>query len=391
MIGWVDASAGASGDMLLGALIGAGVPVEVLQDAVDAVSPSPVRIQTEQVRRAGFTAVRCHVRAADEPHPHRTWSDVSAIVAGSRLSPALRSRVTEVFARLAGAEGAVHGVPPERITFHEVGALDAIADVTGVCAGLVHLGLDRITVSPVAVGGGRVRSAHGSLPVPAPAVVELLRGAPTLGGPGTQEACTPTGAALLRCWADDFGLQPGMVVSGLGTGAGARDPAGHANVLRLLVGEAGAAGEPTETTLLLEANVDDQDPRLWPTVLADLLAAGAVDAWLVPILMKKGRPAHTVCALVPPEGAARVRDVLFAATATIGVRESTRHRTVLQRCVRDVMVRGHRIAVKEARRDGRIVNAQVEFDDIERAARALGEPVKIILGEAQAALSRSER
>lgn len=300
------------------------------------------------------------------------------------MDPAVRDRADAVFARLAAAEGAVHGIAPEQVTFHEVGALDAIADVVGVCAGLVHLGLERLAVSPVAVGTGRVAGAHGSLPVPVPAVVELLRGVPTLAGPGGTESCTPTGAALLRTWADAFGPQPAMSVSDIGIGAGARDPAGHPNVLRLLVGQETGGGR-TEPVVLLEANVDDQDPRLWPSVLADLLAAGAVDAWLVPIVMKKGRPAHTVCALAPTDLVAAVRGTLFTTTSTIGVRESLLSRAVLERETRTVTVRGHRIRVKIARHDRRVVNAQPEFDDVEAAARALGLPVKIVLADAAAA------
>jgi uncharacterized protein (TIGR00299 family) protein len=368
--------------MLLGALAGAGVPVAVLQSAVDAVAPSTLRLDVENVTRAGLAARHCHV-AGTRSAAHRTWRDVRGLLAGADLSAAVRDRAAAVFARLAAAEGAVHGIPPEQVTFHEVGALDAIADVVGVCAGLDHLALDRLVVSPVAVGAGRVQGAHGSLPVPAPAVVELLRGVPTLAGPGERESCTPTGAALLRTWADGFGAQPAMTVSGVGIGAGSRDPAGHANVLRLLVG---AADAPAGAVVLLESNVDDQDPRLWPTVLADLLDAGAVDAWLVPIVMKKGRPAHTVCALAPPDRVPAVRTVLFTATSTIGVRESAPSRTVLDRETRTVTVRGHPIRVKVARHAGRVVNAQPEFDDVEAAARAVGVPVGVLLTEAVRAL-----
>ena len=383
MIGWADASAGASGDMLLGALVGAGVPADVLQAAVDAVAPEPVRLDLSTVTRAGFAAVRCHVRTGAS-HTHRTWADVSALLDAAALAPAVRDRAAAVFARLAAAEGAVHGIAPEAVTFHEVGALDAIADVAGVCAGLVHLGLDRLVVSPVAVGSGRVDTAHGSLPVPAPAVVELMRGVPTLAGPGDRESCTPTGAALLRTWADTFAAQPPMAVSAVGIGAGSRDPSTHANVLRLIVGE-DAAGERTEPAVLLEANVDDQDPRLWPSVLADLLAAGASDAWLVPIAMKKGRPAHTVCALVPPDRVEAVRATVVATTSTIGVRAHPVTKTALEREIRTVTLRGNDIRVKVARHGGRVVNAQPEFDDVEAAARALGLPVRDVLDEATAA------
>ncbi|HYF72474.1 MAG TPA: LarC family nickel insertion protein, partial [Nocardioides sp.] len=198
---WVDASAGASGDMLLGALVGAGVPVEVLQSAVDGVAPEPVTLRVEEVRRGGLAATRVHVEAApshDQSRHHRTWRDVRALLDGAPLA-------RRVFARLAEAEGAVHGMPAEDVHFHEVGALDAIADVVGVCAGFAHLGAETVTVSPVAVGSGTVETAHGTLPVPPPAVAELLRGVPTYAGEVAMERCTPTGAALLTTIATAYG------------------------------------------------------------------------------------------------------------------------------------------------------------------------------------------
>ena len=237
MIGWVDASSGASGDMLLGALVAAGVPLEVIAGAVDAVAPEHVALTPETVSRNGFAATRLHVDVADSS-THRTWRDVAALLAAAGLPDAVRLRAHATFERLAVAEAAVHGTSPEDVHFHEVGALDAIADVVGVCAGLEHLGLDELVVSPVAVGSGRVHGAHGEMPVPPPAVAELLRGVPSLAGPGERELCTPTGAALLTAHATSYGVQPPMTVQVVGVGAGGRDPATHANVLRLFVGEA---------------------------------------------------------------------------------------------------------------------------------------------------------
>lgn len=374
---WVDASAGASGDMLLGALVGAGVPLAVLQEAVDAVAPEPVALRVEDVRRGGLAATRVHVEVA-ESHHHRTWRDVRALLDGRGL--ALR-----VFERLAAAEGAVHGVPADDVHFHEVGALDAIADVVGVCAGFEHLGATSVTVSPVAVGSGTVQTAHGVLPVPPPAVAELLRGVPTYAGPVAMELCTPTGAALLTTLATAYGAQPAMAVDRIGVGAGGRDPEGHANALRLFVGEPGAsAGAP----MLLECNVDDLDPRVWPAVLTALLAAGASDAWLTPILMKKGRPAHTLSVLVEAGRADAVRSAIFRQTSTIGLREQPVTKHALDREMVAVEVEGRRVAVKLARHDGVLVNAQPEYDDVARAAAELGRPVADVLAEA-AALARA--
>ena len=372
---WLDASSGASGDMLLGALVGAGVPLEVLQAAVDAVAPEPITLRAEHVTRNGLAATRVHVEVS-ESHHHRTWRDVRALLTGHDAALA-------VFERLAVAEAAVHGTTPEEVHFHEVGALDAIADIVGVTAGFAHLGATSVVVSPVAVGSGTVQAAHGTLPVPPPAVVELLRGAPTYAGPVAREMCTPTGAALLASLATGWGPQPPMTTQTVGVGAGGRDPEGHANVLRLLVG-AGEGSPEVTTELVLEANVDDLDPRLWPTVLDALLAAGAADAWLTPILMKKGRPAHTLHVLVAPERAAGVREVVFRETTTIGVREHAVTKRALDRSHVDVVVGGQVVSVKVARFEGRVVNAQPEYDDVARAAAALGRPARDVLEDARA-------
>jgi uncharacterized protein (TIGR00299 family) protein len=389
---WVDASSGASGDMLLGALLGAGVPVEVLQAAVDAVAPEPVALRVETVRRGALAATRCHVEIADSVH-HRTWRDVRALLETAALDEPVRALAIRVFERLAVAEATVHGSTADDVHFHEVGALDAIADVVGVSAGFVHLGAAGVTVSPVAVGSGSVRTAHGTLPVPPPAVAELLRGVPSYAGPASapeMELCTPTGAALLTTLATRWGPQPAMAVAAIGVGAGGRDPEGHANVLRLFRGpETGPRpSSSTDEPLLLECNVDDLDPRVWPAVIAALLEAGASDAWLTPILMKKGRPAHTLSTLVDAARASDVRTAIFRQTSTIGLREQPLTKHALEREIVSIEVGGHSVPVKLARHEGVVVNAQPEYDDVARAAAVLGRPVNDVLTEAQA-LSRA--
>jgi uncharacterized protein (TIGR00299 family) protein len=389
---WIDASSGASGDMLLGALLGAGVPVEVLQGAVDAIAPEPVVLRVEQVSRSGFAATRCHVEL-DDSVQHRTWRDIRDLLAAASLDDGVRRLATRTFERLAQAEATVHGSDPLDVHFHEVGALDAIADVVGVCAGFTYLegpGPHReVVVSPVAVGSGSVRSAHGTLPVPPPAVAELLRGVPSYAGPPgapAQELCTPTGAALLVTLATAWGPQPPLATEAIGVGAGGRDPEGHANVLRLLVGaDEAAPGTQVRPPLLIETNVDDLDPRVWPAVIAALLDAGASDAWLTPILMKKGRPAHTLSVLVAADRAEQVRAAIFRQTSTIGLREQPLAKHALDREMVTVEVDGQRIAVKLARHDGVLVNAQPEYDDVVRAAAALGRPVNDVLLDATAA------
>jgi uncharacterized protein (TIGR00299 family) protein len=378
-IGWLDASSGASGDMVLGALVGAGVPPGVIRTAVDAVAPEPVTLEVTEVTRNRFAATRVEVTVADSA-THRTWRDVRALLEEAALDAGVRTRALATFARLAEAEAVVHGSRVDDVHFHEVGALDAIADVVGACAGLEHLALEALVVSPVAVGGGHVGTEHGRLPVPAPAVAELLRGFPSYGGPVDLELCTPTGAALLVANATGTGEQPAMTTTAIGLGAGGRDPAGHTNALRLLVGVSTTGGP-----LLLETNVDDLDPRLWPAAIAALLAAGASDAWLTPILMKKGRPAHTLSVLVAADRAEAVRREIYRHTTSIGLREQPVGKRALDRELVTVDVEGHAVDVKLARLDVELLNLQPEYEHVAAAAEALGRPAKDVLQQAVAA------
>jgi hypothetical protein len=373
--------------MLLGALVDAGVELGLIASAVESVVPGAVSLHAETVSRTGLRARRVRVEVADGA-PHRSWRDIRTLVESAGLDEATKGAALATFEALARAEGAVHGIDPDEVHFHEVGALDSIADVVGVCRGFAALGAEDVVVSAIAVGSGRVSADHGSLPVPVPAVMELLRGRAVEGGPGEGESCTPTGAALLGVLATAQGSLPTMKVERVGVGAGGRDPASHPNVLRLLVGTAVTLAEADDRPLVIEANVDDMDPRLWPDVLSTLFAAGASDAWLTPILMKKGRPAHTLSVLTSAESAAPVREAVFRHTSTIGVREVRVSKTALEREFVRVDVSGIPVAVKVARMGGEVVNAQPEYDDVVRAATTLGRPVKEVLAEAVTAWRR---
>ncbi|MCW2705905.1 MAG: uncharacterized protein JWQ37_3900, partial [Blastococcus sp.] len=308
-VGWLDLAAGASGDMLLGALVDAGVPLDVPAAAVAALPVERIRLVTESVSRHGLGATRVHVQAPDSSH-HRTWTDVRALLAEASLAPAVRDGALAVFERLAVAEGRVHRISADEVHFHEVGALDALADVVGVVAGFEHLGLSRLFASPVALGSGSARSAHGVVPIPGPAVLELLAGIPVVAGAVPTEMCTPTGAALVAARVDEWTTLPPIRVERVGMGAGGRDPVELPNVVRLVLG---SPDEPTPAgPVVLETNVDDLDPRLWPGVLDTLFTAGASDAWLTPILMKKGRPAHMLSVLCRAAAVADVQAAVFA-------------------------------------------------------------------------------
>jgi uncharacterized protein (TIGR00299 family) protein len=381
VIGWLDLAAGASGDMLLGALVDAGVPLDVLAGAVAALRVEPVTLTAEPVTRHGLGATRVHVHVPESPH-HRSWADVRGLLTDAPLPPAVRDGALAVFARLAEAEGRVHRVPADDVHFHEVGALDALADVVGVVAGLEHLALSSLAASPVALGSGSARGAHGVVPVPGPAVLELLRGIPVLAGPVPAEMCTPTGAALLAARVQEWGLLPPMRVRRVGSGAGGRDPVELPNVVRLVLGD---PAEESSGGVLLETNVDDLDPRLWPGVLAELLAAGASDAWLTPILMKKGRPAHTLSVLSRSEVLAAVQEVVVGSTSTIGMRLQPVQKVALDRVQDSVAVLGGHVGVKVSSVAGRVVNVSVEFEDVAALARATGLPAKEVLRAATAA------
>ena len=388
MIGWWHCSAGASGDMMLGALVDAGVPLATLQAAVDAIGTEPVTLTSSPVKRHGIGATLVMVDAP-RTATDRSWSGIRSLLEAAALDDAVRALALDTFARLAAAEASVHRTPVDDVHFHEVGGLDAIADIVGSAAGIVSLGLSSLTSSPVTLGFGSASGEHGQVPVPGPAVLSLLGAAdaPVESGPAPYEMCTPTGAALLAATVSGWGALPAMRVSTVGTGAGGRDPSEVANILRLVIGEpmkADAAAAATDE-LVIETNVDDLDPRLWPAVIARLLDAGAADAWLTPILMKKGRPAHTLSVLVRTDDADAVRRVIFTETSTLGVRESTFGKRTLTREFATVHVDGVPVQVKIGRLDGVVVNAQPEYEDVVAAAAKLGRPVKAVLAAANAA------
>ncbi|MGI3779320.1 MAG: nickel pincer cofactor biosynthesis protein LarC [Janthinobacterium lividum] len=371
---WIDASAGVAGDMLLGALLDAGASLEVVQRAVDAVVAGSVGVEAHQVTRAGMRATKADVVMRVDDPPHRDWRTIERMVTEADLDDRVRTDVLRVFGSLAAAEGQAHGIPAADVHFHEVGALDSIADIVGVCAAVADLGVASVSGSEVSVGSGTVRMAHGRIAVPGPAVVELSRGWRIRSG-GEGELTTPTGMALVTTLGAACEDLPPMSLEGSGTGAGTRDVAGRPNVTRVFLGQrdraSTAASDGTAATVI-EANVDDLDPRLWPGVLASLIAAGAQDAWLVPILMKKGRPAHSLHVLCAPDAAPRLRDVVYAQTSTIGVREAPTTKFMLPRTWVDVQVDGRPVPVKISHVGGVITQVTPEFDAVAGLARTTG-------------------
>ncbi len=384
---WIDASAGTAGDMLLAALIDAGADLAAVQAAVDLVIPDAVRLDATTVNRAGLRATKVDVTVLVNDPPHRTWRTIQALLSESALPDRIRRDALAVFAQLANAEGHVHGIEAHDVHFHEVGALDSLADVIGVCAAFAQLGITTISVGPVAVGSGRIKAANGHIPVPVPAVTQLALGWQIHAG-GDGELTTPTGMALVTTLAHNSTELPPMVVHATGSGAGTKDTPGRPNITRVIIGEPTARPpDSASTAVVLEANVDDLDPRLWPGVLTRLLSDGASDAWLTPILMKKGRPAHALTVLCPPDLAGGLRQTIYAETTTLGIRQHIVNKHAALRGFAEINVNGDTVAIKLAHQNGRIVQATPEFEDIARAADRQGVPQRQLLDHARAEAS----
>jgi uncharacterized protein (TIGR00299 family) protein len=366
--------------MLLGALIDAGSPLEEIIRSLTALDVPGWELDVKETSRAGIRATRVTVDVSDT-QTRRDYSTVKDLLNAAALSPGVTRRALETFAVLAKAEAKVHGVDPDDVHFHEIGAVDALIDIVGCCAAFEAMAPVSIVASPLPMGSGTVATDHGVLPVPAPAVLEILREVPIYGD-GSSELVTPTGAALLVANSDSFGPIPPMNLDAVGYGAGERDSREVANVTRVLIGEAATGGPGAPTHIVVEANVDDMAPELIPHALEQLLTSGADDAWVTPIVMKKGRPAFTISALCSEANQDRVLDTLFRETTTFGARLQPVGKIALTREWVEVDVAGMPVRVKLARRGGEVVGAAPEHDDALKVARATGVPLKDVYAAA---------
>lgn len=376
---WFHCFSGIAGDMALGALLDAGAPLDEVTALVARLPLSGWALDAEPVLRSGIGGTKVHVRAQDSTVV-RTAAHIQGLVVEARLPERVQARALAVFGALATAEGRLHRRPPDQVHFHEVGGIDAIVDVVGTCAALEVLDVDEVTCSPVAVGLGMVRAAHGIIPNPAPAVVELLRGVPTHGVDLAVELTTPTGAALVAGLATHVGALPPMTVTASGFGAGHRELDDRPNLTQVVLGDptrpAPTAGQPQ---LLIEANVDDATGEVLAHTVAELLRAGAADAWITPVVGKKGRPAHVISALCDVALLGPVRHTLVRESGTLGVRGVTVDRWPEPREIREVDVADLPVRVKVG--PGRV---KAEFDDAARVAAATGRPLRAVLGDAEA-------
>lgn len=415
---YFDCFSGAAGDMVLGALIDAGVPLAEVRRALGSLALTPETVWTERVVRAGVSATKFCVKGDDAPrdhahdhkgghshdapahprtaepshhetlhhhtHGHRSLREIETLIDGSALSKAGKTRAKELFGRLAEAEAAIHDMPIEQVHLHEVGALDSIVDIVGSVFALESLGIDRFIASPLNVGSGMLRSAHGLYPVPAPATTRLLTGAPIYSGPQQAELVTPTGALLVTGYATSYGTVPAMRLERTGYGAGTRDFHDTPNVLRVMIGEADSTA-PSHSVVVIEAEIDDMSPQIFGMLMDRLLADGALDVFYTPIQMKKNRPGTLLTAVAPPPARERLTSTIFRETTTIGVRYREMTRECLDRESVTVTTPFGAVRFKLAKRNGEVLNASPEFDDCLRLATESGRPLK----EVQAAAMKA--
>jgi uncharacterized protein (TIGR00299 family) protein len=385
---YLEPVGGIAGDMFLAAAVDLGVSPDAIAHHLAGLGVPGWRFQLSRGVRHAISGTHLDVVLdAKEAHPHRALSDIRALIEGAAtLTPAMRERALAVFTAIGEAEAKVHGVPVEQIHFHEVGAVDSIVDVCGAAVVLELLGSPEVWCAPPPLGSGSIRVAHGNMPIPVPATLELLRDVPVR-FEGVGELTTPTGAALVKVLTR-VGTPPDFVVEKVGYGVGTKDFRDRPNVLRASLGRAEARAEALH---VLEANLDDATPQLLGHLVERLLVKGALDAWVVPVVMKKGRPGHLLSALVPGALRAQLVELLLEESTTLGVRSHPVERAALERTWREVQTPWGAVRVKLGLREGRVLNAQPEYEDCRRVAEAAGVPLKTVLAEALRALPRDER
>jgi uncharacterized protein (TIGR00299 family) protein len=382
-LAYFDCFSGVSGDMTLGALVDAGCSVERLRLELGALQVPGWELTAEKVWKNGMAATYVKVKAEDQAK-HRSLSAILEILQKSNLDSKVRDQASAIFSKLGEAEARVHDVPLEKIHFHEVGAVDAIVDIVGACIGFHELGIEKFACSPLNVGGGTVKMAHGVLPVPAPATANLLQGKPTYSNGVQKELVTPTGAAIVATLCGSFGPQPPMSVSAIGYGAGTADLEGQPNVVRILIGEAAekqVAGFDEEIAVI-EANLDDMNPQIYGYFLEKALSAGALDVYTTPVQMKKNRPGTLLTVLCKPEEIQSLMALIFAETTTFGARTYRARRRVLPREFVNVKTDFGEVKIKVSRVNGKILHVAPEYEDCRRLAEERNVPLQRVISEA---------
>jgi uncharacterized protein (TIGR00299 family) protein len=387
---YLDCFSGISGDMFVGTLIDLGVSEKAVRAELAKLKLTGYTISTRRVVKQNISATKfdCETKPHEHEHEHshRGYTEIAAMITGSGLSDGVKERALSVFKRLGEAEAKIHGIPLEKVHFHEVGAIDSIVDIVGACVAIESLGVDEIQASPPRLGSGFVDTAHGRFPVPAPATLELLKGVPTQSSSEPVELVTPTGAALLTEFCARFGPMPAMCVEKIGYGAGSRDLEKTPNVLRAMVGEITSTirskSEEVDTIGVIETNIDDMNPQLFGDVMERLLAAGALDVFLTPVQMKKNRPGTLLTVLCGPDDVDRMTDLLLTQTTSFGVRIHEAQRRKLARELVTVNTRFGEIEVKIGRLGGRIISRTPEYESCKQAAAKADVAVREVYEEA---------
>ncbi len=373
---YFDCFAGISGDMTVGALLDLGVPLDVLRKELAGL-PIPLSgyaLHAEQTSRRGIRATKFTVHM-EEHQPHRHYSDIAGMIEQSSLAEGVKEKAQRIFFRLAEAEAKVHGVEIGHVHFHEVGGLDAIVDIVGTAVCLDHLGIGEIHVSPLPLGGGYVETAHGRLPVPAPATAELLRGLPVHGQLGEGERVTPTGAAIVAALGTDFGRAPAMTIRAVGCGAGDKDFADVPNMLRIVMGEKTCADARHDELYVAETNIDDMNPEILGFLMERLLACGALDVTFAPLQMKKNRPGVKLTMLAPPHLLDTLARMVLAESTAIGIRYYPVNRIKMERFLEERQTTLGRVRVKVIRDGGVLLRVAPEFEECRRIALEKGIPL----------------
>ena len=388
-LAYFDCFSGISGDMTLGALVDAGLPIEVLRLELEKLNLPGYELTALKAMRGGIQATKVHVCLDEKKQPARHLSDIRSLIETSTLSSPVKQKSLAIFERLAEVEAKVHGTTPDKVHFHEVGAVDAIVDIVGSVIGLEMLGITGIAGSAVNLGSGTVTSAHGVLPVPAPATAELLKGVPSYGSSIPFELTTPTGAAILSALCASFGPMPEMKIRRVAHGAGGREIPGQPNVLRIMLGEPAPAYEE-DSSVVIETNIDDMNPQVYDYLIEKLLKHGAQDAYLTPIIMKKGRPAILLSVLTDASKIDQLLDTIFRETTSIGVRIHKAGRKKLTREIREVDTAYGKVRIKVSKRGEEILTATPEYDDCRRLAEEKQTPLKTVIEEAKSQFSRKQ-
>jgi len=393
-IAYFDCFAGASGDMILGALVDAGLAPDALKAQLAGLHLTHYDLQVQAVIKKGIGGSQVLV-AVDQDHHHhhhRHLSDIREIIEKSDLTPSVQQKSIHIFTRLAEAEAKVHRTNIENIHFHEVGAVDAIIDVVGAVSGLQLLKIEAVFCSPLHVGTGTVECAHGTLPVPAPATAELIKGLPVYSTGVAGELLTPTGAAILTTLASDFGPMPAMKIGTIGYGAGTTEPS-IPNLLRLVIGEAAhvVAEYDMEQAAVIETNIDDMTPQIYDHLIQRLLQLGVLDVFLTRVQMKKNRPGTLVTVICPPDMVDEVSDMLMRETTTIGLRWRIDNRIKAQRAIEDIRTPYGAVRIKVARAGDKIINIAPEYEDCKRLAVECDVPLKDVMAAAQSAATQERR